>query len=75
MRPKISLKRPHNGWKVVDVKKKAEGTHEAMAPALNDEAIVGKAVDMITESMLDTTTHRAKPMNTAINCRRGRMLV
>lgn len=75
LRPKISLKRPHNGWKVVEVRRKADGTQETMAPALNEDEIVGKAVYTMTESMLDTTTHRAKPKNTAMTCRSGRMLV
>lgn len=66
LRPKMSLKRPYRGWKAVDVKRYAEGTHETIDPALKATEMVGMAVAMITVSKVDTTIQSARPRKQAI---------
>ena len=73
--PKMSLNRPYNGWKQVEVRRSAEGTQDTIDPALKAEDIVGIAVATMTESMIDTTIHRAKPRKHAIIFLEGRKLV
>lgn len=70
-----SEKRPYNGWKAVEVSNVADGTHEAIEPALKKDEIVGRAVATIVESNADTTMHPANPRNTTRILRKGRRLV
>lgn len=46
--PKISLILPYSGKQLVEVRKKAEGTHDAIAPAWKSELIVGREVATMT---------------------------
>jgi hypothetical protein len=71
----MSLKRPYNGWKAVDVKRYAEGTQEDIEPALKNEDIVGRAVAAITESRLVTTMQSERPRKTATIFLKGRRFV
>ena len=73
--PKMSLNRPYNGWKQVEVKRSAEGTQDTIDPALKAEDIVGIAVATMTVSMTDTIMHRAKPRKHAITFLKGSKLV
>lgn len=75
LRPKMSLKRPYSGKKLVEVNMYAAGTHADTVPALNEAEIVGNAVATTVESKLDTRRHRERPMNTTTTFRNGSRLV
>lgn len=49
-RPKISDRRPYNGWQAVDVKRYEVPTHDDIDAAWNVRPSVGRAVDTLPPS-------------------------
>ena len=73
--PNMSLKRPYNGWKLVEVSRLAEGTQDDTDPAWNAADMVGRAVATMTESSVEVTMHSASPEKTAMTFLKGSKFV